>query len=226
MLREMWGGCICHSKVGVIRNSHPLTPSEGLLFQTVAMDFITKLPKLGKYNTILTITDHDCTKAAVLIPCQETVMAEGVAALDLQWVYPRYGILTKVITNWDMRFTSKFTKGLCDVLQIKQNISMVYHPQMDSQSERTNQFLETYLRFYCKEKQDNWHKWLPLAEFAHNQWLNATTQKAPFDLIMGYTPRLQVEWNLLPLQVPVVEERLGETRRDQIGCYALAGCYA
>ena len=50
----MWGGCICHSKVGVIRNSHPLTPSEGLLFQTVAMDFITKLPKLGKYNTILT----------------------------------------------------------------------------------------------------------------------------------------------------------------------------
>ena len=152
--------------------------------------------------------DHDCTKAAIFIPCQETITAEGVATLYLRWVYPRYGIPAKVITNWDTRFTSKFTKGLCDALQIKQNISRAYHPQTDGQSERTNQFLETYLRFYCEEKQDNWHKWLPFAEFAHNQWPNATTQKTPFELIMGYTPKL--EWNLLPSQVPAVEERLGK----------------
>jgi hypothetical protein len=38
----------------------PITPEHSLPFQTVAMDFITKLPKSGKreYNTILTITDH------------------------------------------------------------------------------------------------------------------------------------------------------------------------
>ena len=59
----------------------PIMPSEELPFQTVAMDFITKLPKSGKYDTILTITDHDCTKAAIFIPCQETIMAEGVATL-------------------------------------------------------------------------------------------------------------------------------------------------
>ena len=186
----------------------PITPSEGLPFRTVAMDFITKLPKSGKYDTILTITDHDCTKAAIFIPCQETITAEGVAMLYLRWVYPRYGIPAKVITNRDTRFTSKFAKGLCDALQIKQNISTAYHPQTDGQSERTNQFLETYLCFYCEEKQDDWHKWLPFAEFAHNQWPNATTQKTPFELIMGYTPKL--EWNLLPSQVPAVEKRLGE----------------
>ena len=179
------------------------------------MDFITKLPKSGKYDTILTITDHDCTKAAIFIPCQETITAEGVATLYLRWVYPRYGVPAKVITDRDTRFTSKFAKGLCDALQIKQNISTAYHPQTDGQSERTNQFLETYLRFYCEEKQDDWHKWLPFAEFAHNQWPNATTQKTPFELIMGYTPKL--EWNLLPSQVPAVEERLEkleETRQE------------
>ena len=72
------------------------------------------------------ITDHDCSKAAIFIPCQETIMAEGVAALYIRHVYPRYGILAKVITDWDTRFMSKFAKGLCKVLHIKQNISTAF----------------------------------------------------------------------------------------------------
>ena len=167
-----------------------------------------KLPKSGKYNTILMIMDHDCSKVAIFIPCQETITAEGVAALYLWHVYPRYGIRAKVITNWDTRFTSKFAKGLCKALQIKQNISMAYHPQTDGQSECMNQFLEMYLRFYCEEKQDDWHQWLPFAEFAHNQWPSATIRKTPFDVIMGYTPK--IEWNAHPSQIPAVEERLGK----------------
>ena len=191
-------------------NTHPLkpaifliTPEAGLPFQMIAMDFITKLPKSGKYDTILTITNHDCSKVAIFIPCQETITAEGAAALYIQHVYPRYRILAKVITNRDTRFTSKFAKGLCEALQIKQNISTAYHPQTDGQSEHTNQFLETYLRFYCEEKQDNWHQWLPFTEFAHNQWPSVTTRKTPFNLIMGFTPT--IDWNVLPSQMPAVE---------------------
>ena len=105
----------------------PITPVNGLPFQMIAMDFITKLPKSGKYDTILTITDHDCSKAAIFIPCQETITAEGVVALYVRHVYPRYGILAKVITNRDTRFTLKFAKGLCEALRIKQNISTAYH---------------------------------------------------------------------------------------------------
>ena len=205
-------------------NTHPLKPAifpiapvNGLPFQTIAMDFITKLPKSGKYDTILTITDHDCSKAAIFIPCQETITAEGVAALYIRHVYPKYGIPAKVITDRDTRFTSKFAKGLCEALHIKQNISTAYHPQTDGQSERTNQFLETYLRFYCEEKQDDWHQWLPFAEFAHNQMPNATTRKTPFDLIMGYTPR--IEWNVSPLEVPAVEERLGKLEDNRIEAF-------
>ena len=69
-------------------NTHPLkpammliTPEHFLPFQTISMDFITKLQKSGKYDTILTVTDHDCSKAAIFIPCQETITAEGVVAL-------------------------------------------------------------------------------------------------------------------------------------------------
>ena len=184
----------------------PITPEHSLPFQTVAMDFITKLPKSGGYDTILTITDHDCSKATLFIPCKETITAEGVTALYMQHVYKQYGVPKKIISDRDTRFTSKFAKGLCKSLQIHQNISTAYHPRTDGQSERTNQWLEQYLRFWCDEHQDDWHFWLPMAEFAHNSWPNATTKKTPLELIMGYTPR--VEWHTKPGKMPTVEERL------------------
>ena len=48
----------------------------------IAMDFIVKLPESAGFDSILTITDHDCTKM-LIIPCRETITAEGVAELFL-----------------------------------------------------------------------------------------------------------------------------------------------
>jgi hypothetical protein len=63
---------------------------EALPFETVAMDFIVKLPLSEGFDSILTITDHDCTKMTVFIPCNETISAEGVARLYLQHVFKKY----------------------------------------------------------------------------------------------------------------------------------------
>ena len=60
----------------------PITTNmEAEPFKVIAMDFIIKLPKSKGYNTILTITDHDCSKAAIFIPCNEMITAEGVVDL-------------------------------------------------------------------------------------------------------------------------------------------------
>jgi hypothetical protein len=189
----------------------PITPEHMLPFQTVAMDFITKLPKSGKYNTILTITDHNCSKAVIFIPCQETIMAEGVAALYLRYMFPRFRLPKKVISNRDTCFTSKYAKGLCQAMKICQNISTVYHPRMDGQSERTNQWLEQYLKFWCDKKQNDWHKWLPMAEFVHNSWPSATTKQAPYKVIMGYLP--EVKWKTKPSPVPNITARLADLEK-------------
>jgi hypothetical protein len=55
-------------------------------------------------------------------------------------------------------------------LSIDQNISTAYHLQTDGQSERTNQWLEQYLRIYGNFQQDDWVSWLPVAQFVHNSW--------------------------------------------------------
>ena len=44
----------------------PIYPRpEAMPFETVTLDFIVKLPVSSGYDSILTITDHDCTKASV-----------------------------------------------------------------------------------------------------------------------------------------------------------------
>ena len=117
----------------------PLSPifarPEALPFKTVAMDFIAKLPLSNGYDLVLTITDHNCTKAVILIPCNETITAEGVAKLYLKHVFKCVGLPKIFIHDQDTRFMSNFAAKMCQVLSIKQNTSTVFHPRTDSHSE-------------------------------------------------------------------------------------------
>ena len=85
-------------------------------------------------------------------------------------------------------------------------MSTAYHPQTDRSSERTNQTLEQYLRVFCGTQQNNWHAWLPLAQYTKNSWPSATTKKTPFDLLIGYTP--QIHQPTRSSDLPTIEQRL------------------
>jgi hypothetical protein len=189
----------------------PIFPKpEAMLFETVAMDFIVKLPLSNGFNSILTITDHDCTKAAIFIPCNKTITAEGVAKLYLQHIFKRFGLPQKVISDRDPQLAGKFARALCTALGITQNMSTAFHPRTDGQSKRTNQGLEQYLQFYIDAKQSNWAQLLSIAEFAHNSWRNESTGQSPFDLLMGYRPR--AEWTAITSPIPQVTLRLDQIR--------------
>jgi hypothetical protein len=210
------GGCAdCQrNKVNTQARKALLTPifpkPEAMPFETVAMDFIVKLPLSNGFDSILTITDHDCTKAAIFIPCNETITAEGVAELYLQHVFKRFGLPQKVISDCDPRLAGKFARALCTALGITQNMSTVFHPRTDGQSECTNQGLEQYLRFYVDAKQSNWAQLLSIAKFAHNSWRNESAGQLPFDLLMGYHPR--AEWTTVTSPIPQVTLQLDQIR--------------
>ena len=150
----------------------------------------------------------DCSKASVFIPCNKTIDSEGVTTLYLKHILPHYGIPKKIISDRDPRFTSRFAQELCKILDVQQNISTAYHPQTDGASERTNQSLEQYLRIYCSTQQNNWHTYLPMAQYTKNSWPSATTKKAPFDLLIGYTP--SVHQPERKSSIPTLDERLSD----------------
>jgi Integrase zinc binding domain len=144
-------GCtVCQSsKANTVRPRAPPFPiapvTEAMPFETVAMDLITDLPVSEGFDAIFTITDHDVTKAMVFIPCHKTIDALNATQLYARHIFPYYGAPRKIISDRDPHFMAQLAKELCRLLDVKQNISTAYHPQMDGQSECSNQWLEQYV---------------------------------------------------------------------------------
>ena len=122
------------------------------------------------------IVDQGSSRAALFLPCNTTITGEGVALLYLKHLFPWFGVLLKVISDREPRFTSHFTQALTTKLSIGQNISTTFHPQTDGLTEQKNQWVEQYLQLYTSARQDNWDVWLPITTFIHNRWPNATTK--------------------------------------------------
>jgi hypothetical protein len=102
----------------------PIYPEpEALPFETVALDFIIKLPVSQGFDSILMVTDQGCTKASIFIPCTKDITAEETAALYIKHIFTHFGLPTKVISDRDPQFMSKFMQETCRVTGIKHAVT-------------------------------------------------------------------------------------------------------
>jgi len=85
-------------------------------------------------------------------------------------------------------------KELNRMLGIKTRLSTLYYPQIDGQTERMNQELEQYLKFFIDYRQKDWPEWLALAEFAVNNKVHLTTKISPF--MANYRREMKMGVNL------------------------------
>ena len=74
------------------------------------------------------------------------------------------------------------------VLGITRQLSTAYHLQTDSQMERINQEIGTFLWYYVNYQQDNWTEWLAAMEFQYNDKRHAATGRTLFKLNFGRYP--------------------------------------
>jgi hypothetical protein len=91
------------TKLTIGQPRHPYNPfiqnQKLCLLKPSALDFIVKLPVSQGFNSILTVTDQGCTKAAIFIPCNEDITVEETAALYIKHVFTHFGLPTKVISD-------------------------------------------------------------------------------------------------------------------------------
>ena len=80
------------------------------------------------------------------------------------------------------------------MLEIETRLLTTFHPQTDRQTERMNQELEQYLRFFVDHRQKDWLEWLALAEFAVNNKVHTTTKILPF--MANYGRELRMRGNI------------------------------
>ena len=185
-------------------------------FQQVAMDLIMGLPPVKGKDAILTIVDQGCSRAAIFLACDTTIMGPGIAQLYMDHVFRWFRLPTKVISDRDPRFMSHFGKALAKRLDIQQNLSTAFHPQTDGLSKRKNQWVEQYLCLVTSAAPKDWTQWLSLATAVHNNWKNSTTGLSPNQIILGYDLKLNPAITT-PSTNETMEERirLMEERRAQ-----------
>jgi len=75
---------------------------------------------------------------AHFVPTTEKTLAEGVARLFQDNVWKLHSLPESIITDRGAQFTAGMIKELNQILEIDTKLSMAYHPQTDSQTERMN----------------------------------------------------------------------------------------
>ncbi|GJZ52562.1 putative reverse transcriptase domain-containing protein [Tanacetum coccineum] len=86
------------------------------------------------------------TKSAHFLQIQEDYKLNKFAELYIKEIVPRHGIPIFIILDRDSRFTARFWRLLQKALGTKLDMSTVYHPQTNGQSERIIQTMEDMLR--------------------------------------------------------------------------------
>ncbi|MBW0504089.1 hypothetical protein O181_043804 [Austropuccinia psidii MF-1] len=125
---------------------------------------------------------------AIFIPTYRTITALELAQIFISNVFSKHGLPVSIVSDRGSLFASSFWTNLCQQLKISRDLSTAFHPETDAQTERVNQILEQYLQMYVSYHQDDWHTWLPLAEFAYNNAEHSSTKKSPFFTIYGGNP--------------------------------------
>jgi hypothetical protein len=118
------------------------------------MDFITTLPVTKENHDAVMVIVDKLTKL-MFIPTRTDMDAVETAKKFFTHWYRWFGLPTKIISDKDESFISRFWKELFRLKQTRLAMSTSHHPQTDGQTKKANRTLEVMLRHYinCQHKQ-------------------------------------------------------------------------
>ncbi|GJP48692.1 hypothetical protein CLOM_g7975, partial [Closterium sp. NIES-68] len=192
----------------------PLEPARRP-WQYVTMDFVTGLPAGSSGNHAVFVVVDRLTKMAHFAPCRTIITAEETARPFISTVVRLHRIPAAIISDRDLKFTSKFWQDTWARNGTCLQFSSAYHSQTGGLTERTNQTMEQLIRTNCPNR-NKWEDALPMLECSYNNASSATTNHSPFYLNYGMDPIVPISTNVesqVPRSQQFVEEL--QTARDK-----------
>ena len=185
-------------------------------WKNIVMNFIIDLSSSEGKNVILIVICRLSKKRHYIFYStdDEEITAEKTAELMLQWIYWIHDLLNFIILNQSSQFIFILWKFLCKRLSINLQLFTVYHSQIDDQSERVNQNVERYFRFFCLYMQNDWVKLLFMIEFVNNNALFSVIFLISFFLNKDFHSHMSFELNTIKYES--FRERLQATRVENI----------
>jgi hypothetical protein len=181
---------VCQCNKGEIVKSlgtlQPL-PIPLAIWRDISMDFITGLPKSGNKSVIMVVVDR-LSKYAHFYALQNPFMTSTVAQLFMDQVFKLHGMPHSIVSDHGLTFNINFWQELFKLQGTQLHLNTYYHPQTDGQTEFVNKCLETYLRCFASERQNQWAQWLPLVGWWYNTSYHTATCMTPFEAVYGQNP--------------------------------------
>jgi hypothetical protein len=112
-----------------------------------------------------------------------------VARAYLENVWKYHGFPEDFVSDRNPTFIGSFFTDMYNYLGIMCSMSMACHPQTDGQTEHINQVMESYLRWYCNDEQNDWVSMPAMAKYSDNNSKHTATKISPFYANYGFEPR-------------------------------------
>ncbi|KAG3051061.1 hypothetical protein PC122_g23060 [Phytophthora cactorum] len=153
------------------------------------MDFVFGLKPDSKRRTGVVVFVDRFSKMVHLAAVSAEVTAVETARLFVDMVFKHYGMPLDIVSDRDPRFTARFWQEVFTLLGTQLSMSTADHPQTDGQTERVNRVIGDLLKNYAHSFQQ-WSDCLPMAKFAVNNSVHASTGHTPFYVNAMRHPRL------------------------------------
>ena len=152
-------------------------PLPNLILEDWTMDFIEGLPKARGFDKIMVVVDR-----LIKWPILST----------LSILLQQSRLLKDSLKKWSVSRGSRTQLSPIVKLFLAMGTSLkrssTFHLQTDGQTERVNCCLETYLRCFCNEQPNTWHKCIPWTELWYNTTFHSSTRMTPFQAVYGRPP--------------------------------------
>jgi hypothetical protein len=138
-----------HNKGETIKYSRALQPLPipSSMWKDISMLFIVSLPEARNKSVIMVMVDH-LSRYAHFCALPHPFTPALLAQVFLDHVFKFHGMLTSIVSNHDLNFTSIFCQEFLKLQGTQLNISTTYHPKSDGQTQVVKKCLETYVRCF------------------------------------------------------------------------------
>uniref|UniRef100_A0AAV1TJB7 Integrase catalytic domain-containing protein n=1 Tax=Peronospora matthiolae TaxID=2874970 RepID=A0AAV1TJB7_9STRA len=159
------------------------------------MDFVFGYSSEDHKNTGILVFVDRFSKMVHLVAGPESITAQGCARVFINTIFRLHGLPRELVSDRDPRFTADFWQSVFRSLGTRLTMSTSDYPETSDnpetygQTERVNCVLEEILRGYVHSF-TSWSEFLPMAEFAINNSVHASTMHTPFFVNGQRHPRL------------------------------------
>lgn len=161
-----------------------ITDTPNKPFDTMIIDTVGPLTKSfnGNRYALTMICDLSKFLITVAIPNKE---AKTIAKAIFEHLILLHGPMKIMRTDLGTEYRNEVIGELCELMNIKHNMSTAYHHESVGTVERSHRVLNEYLRSYMID--DNWEEHLKHFTFCYNISYNASNdhQYTPYEIVYG-----------------------------------------